>query len=308
MKRAVIAIFFLCSAMSTQAQSPYQVAISKINYSTPVVYSISADKNGAPLVTQPGDFVACATRTYGYTVSDSQGDTWSEANAAIFGDINLVFTNTKGGPLNITFTFPSNSYFQAVCALYSGSYALDVAARPAYGPAIPSVDAISFPITPSAAGELIIGYGTNGTTNFDPGVKAAMGFTLEGWANAFLEDQIGTTLGPYTSCLDYSVPVGWIMGVAAFKPIGLPHTATLTWIDTLNPAGTTYNVYRATGQCPSPAFSRIASGLPGSSYVDATIVPNQIYCYEVSAVSGGTESLKSVAVFLPGGVTSLTVR
>ena len=34
------------------------------------------------------------------------------------------------------------------------------------------------------------------------------------------------------------------------------HKVTLTWQDTLNPAGTTYSVYRATGLCSgTPAWS-----------------------------------------------------
>lgn len=36
------------------------------------------------------------------------------------------------------------------------------------------------------------------------------------------------------------------------------HSATLTWQDTANPAGTTYSVYRSTGLCSgTPMFSML---------------------------------------------------
>src|SRR5947209_7358359 len=40
------------------------------------------------------------------------------------------------------------------------------------------------------------------------------------------------------------------------------HSVALTWVDTSNPTGTTYNVKRATGTCSgTPAFSTIASAV-----------------------------------------------
>lgn len=48
-----------------------------------------------------------------------------------------------------------------------------------------------------------------------------------------------------------------------------PHSVTLTWDDTLNPPGTTYNIYRAVGLCSgTPAFSRIATAVSTKTCLD----------------------------------------
>ena len=71
------------------------------------------------------------------------------------------------------------------------------------------------------------------------------------------------------------------------------HSATLTWADTTNPAGTTYNVYRAAGSCSaSMTFASIASGVTVKTYVDTTVQPGA-YCYYVKASFGGAESVPS---------------
>ncbi len=71
------------------------------------------------------------------------------------------------------------------------------------------------------------------------------------------------------------------------------HSATLTWTDTQNPAGTTYAVYRATGLCSgSPAFSKVADALTEKTYQDAAVTSGN-YCYAVTATSGGVESAQS---------------
>lgn len=68
------------------------------------------------------------------------------------------------------------------------------------------------------------------------------------------------------------------------------HSVTLTWIDTVNPIGTTYNVYRAPGLCTgTPAFFEIASAIAILTYIDLAVVPSS-YCYEVTASYGGLES------------------
>lgn len=78
-----------------------------------------------------------------------------------------------------------------------------------------------------------------------------------------------------------------------------PHRVTLNWVDTKNPAGTTYNVYRATGLCTgTPAFSRIANGVAPKTYVDDTVQPGN-YCYQVTAVSSGIESAPSNSALAP---------
>lgn len=77
------------------------------------------------------------------------------------------------------------------------------------------------------------------------------------------------------------------------------HKATLVWVDTLNPTGTTYTVARATGLCTgTPVFSTLASGLTALTYVDSTVTPGN-YCYEVFATSGGVLSTASNTALAP---------
>jgi len=77
------------------------------------------------------------------------------------------------------------------------------------------------------------------------------------------------------------------------------HKVTLTWTDTLNPAGTTYTVSRATGLCTgTPVFSTLASGLTALTYVDSTVTPGN-YCYEVEATAGGVLSAPSNMALAP---------
>ena len=90
----------------------------------------------------------------------------------------------------------------------------------------------------------------------------------------------------------------FVLAVSAFAA----HTVTLTWTDTLNPIGTTYNVSRATGLCSgTPAFSGIAAALTTMTYVDSTVTVGN-YCYVVTATSNGATSANSnsaPAVILP---------
>ncbi len=91
------------------------------------------------------------------------------------------------------------------------------------------------------------------------------------------------------------------------------HSATLTWQDTANPAGTTYSVYRSTGLCSgTPMFSKLATGLTAKTYVDETVQPGN-YCYQVTAMFNSVESAPSnsahapVPSFAPGQL-SVTVK
>jgi hypothetical protein len=84
-----------------------------------------------------------------------------------------------------------------------------------------------------------------------------------------------------------------VLLVAGLAAAQTTHTATLTWVDTLNPAGTTYNVYRAAGLCSgTPPFSKIASAVTVKTYADPNLSPGN-FCYQVTASLGGVESAAS---------------
>jgi hypothetical protein len=74
------------------------------------------------------------------------------------------------------------------------------------------------------------------------------------------------------------------------------HKAVLSWVDTLNPSGTTYTILRATGLCSgTPAFSTLASGVTTTTYTDSTVTPGN-FCYQVEATVGGVLSAPSNSV------------
>ena len=78
------------------------------------------------------------------------------------------------------------------------------------------------------------------------------------------------------------------------------HQVTLSWTDTANPAGTTYNVYRLTGACPATqpvnpiGWAKLTTApITAMSFGDASVVGGMSYCYLVTAVSGTAESVPS---------------
>ena len=90
-------------------------------------------------------------------------------------------------------------------------------------------------------------------------------------------------------------------------------TVTLTWVDTVNPATTTYSVYRATGLCSGvPSFSIIATGLTVKTFQDSAVPPGN-YCYTATATMNGIESAQAAPVgtavtpFAPTGL-SITIN
>ena len=73
------------------------------------------------------------------------------------------------------------------------------------------------------------------------------------------------------------------------------HSVKLSWLDPLNPEGTTYTVHRTPGLCSGTAnYDKIADGVTGLTYTDSTVQPGN-YCYVVTAVLNGMESAPSNA-------------
>jgi len=98
--------------------------------------------------------------------------------------------------------------------------------------------------------------------------------------------------------------------VSALALAAQSHSVTLNWADTLNPAGTTYTVYRASGPCSgSSTFSSLASGIAVKTYLDSGVAVGQ-YCYQVTATQNTVESDPSnqaLAKVKPNAPTQLTL-
>jgi hypothetical protein len=77
------------------------------------------------------------------------------------------------------------------------------------------------------------------------------------------------------------------------------HSVKLSWVDALNPSGTTYTVYRAPGLCSgTPVFAKLATGVAVLTFTDSTVTPGN-FCYQVTATVGGVESAPSNSVLAP---------
>jgi hypothetical protein len=97
------------------------------------------------------------------------------------------------------------------------------------------------------------------------------------------------------------------------------HNVTLTWTDTVNPTGTTYNAWRQTGTCPTTApttttgFTQLnSSAISLKSYSDTTVTGGTTYCYIITALgTTGSQSAPSndAQAIVPGAFppTGLTV-
>ena len=84
------------------------------------------------------------------------------------------------------------------------------------------------------------------------------------------------------------------------RPDGLTAAAaganqiSLSWTSS-DPGADSFNVYRAVGACPQPAYQLVASGLATTSYLDTTVSGGLDYSYVVTAkdITGGCESATS---------------
>lgn len=73
-----------------------------------------------------------------------------------------------------------------------------------------------------------------------------------------------------------------------------PADVILRWEDLRNPTGTTYSVYRASGTCGlnKTGFTLVSAGVQTKTYTDLAR-PIGVWCYVVTATSGGLESKPS---------------
>jgi len=77
------------------------------------------------------------------------------------------------------------------------------------------------------------------------------------------------------------------------------HSATLSWTASpdaaANPTGN-YNIYRATGNCADTTivFTKVGTATStATTFTDSTVAAATTYCYEVTFVANGLESIDS---------------
>ena len=89
-------------------------------------------------------------------------------------------------------------------------------------------------------------------------------------------------------------------------------TVTITYEDKVNPAGTVYNILRATGLCTgTPTFATIATAVTVFTYQDKTAQIGNNYCYAATATYNGTTSALSntaLATILPNAPGIVNVQ
>lgn len=93
-----------------------------------------------------------------------------------------------------------------------------------------------------------------------------------------------------------------LLGLAAACYAQSGHSVTLSWTDTQNPSGTTYNAWRATGACPAtpptttpPAgFTQLnTTPVTAMTYLDTAVTAGDTYCYVVTAAGPNGQSVPS---------------
>jgi hypothetical protein len=89
-----------------------------------------------------------------------------------------------------------------------------------------------------------------------------------------------------------------LLALIFFAVPALAQTAkkvVITWSDTSNPTGTTYNIYRASAACSTnPTLTKLNTApITTQTYTDTTVTAGTTYCYAGTAVGPGGESAQS---------------
>jgi hypothetical protein len=90
------------------------------------------------------------------------------------------------------------------------------------------------------------------------------------------------------------------------------HSVKISWTDTTNPAGTTYNVYRASAACSTnPTLTKLNTApITTQGYTDSNVAAGT-YCYAATAVGPGGESAQSnqapAVILAPPNAITITV-
>jgi hypothetical protein len=166
--------------------------------------------------TTAGDTLFLAIRdNASVTISDSQNNVWEPTGVNLASGL-WYTSNIPGGAETITISYPTEEYFQVVCAEYSGQFHLDRGGNLASGT---GTSATSYSLTTISSGDLILGFGNNNSAN-NSGVHptAGSGFTMRAQVDEFLEDLTQTSAGTVSTSATYNASTGWEQGIAAFAP------------------------------------------------------------------------------------------
>jgi hypothetical protein len=217
-------LLLLALAMPLRAQTPLPLAVQTWKlapvgagaYASPMaVYNAPS-----PQPTTTGNTLVAIVPTTDKPMVSETGNTWTQNPTCP-----EVWTATALGAIEtITVTYSSPQYTVDIFAEYPGQLTVDSCAAVVSGS---GTAPLSASITTTAAGDLILGYGWNTTTNYDV-VTPATGFSLEGQQNIFLEDEIQSAAGSVSSSatITGTATVNWYQGIAALRTALQPVTLT----------------------------------------------------------------------------------
>lgn len=209
---------------STTIISFIQTAIVD-NPSTPATtWSIAFPANNLA-----GSLLVFAHRDTGttFSISDSQGNNWQQSSNNQF----WYALNCKGGPNTFTLTYTSSSIAQYGLAEYSGVSPTAAPDQQSFNGTPSGTNWGTAPVTTTANGELLIGWGFNVNTN-SPLYTAGAGYTLRtGGRVPFIEDSLQQLAGPASATLvtpGYNGNIGFISfknAVGNTSPAAVSNTA-----------------------------------------------------------------------------------
>jgi hypothetical protein len=175
------------------------------------VYSVPLAATG------PNNTLIAIVQTVNNPVVSEPGNTWTNPCPGLWTAPTLGTAETP------IITYSSVQYTGAVFAEFPGQLVIDSCSPLATGN---GAAAASASISTTVANELVIGYGWQGTTNYDT-VTPGAGFGLELFKgqtveSTLLEDMVQATPGSVSGLATWSTPVGWTQAVATFKPLTPP--------------------------------------------------------------------------------------
>ncbi len=230
------------------------------------------------------------------SVTDSLGNTYSALPLVVHSPHQMqgfyAFSSAGGSDtVKVNFTGTGGTYVGIACAEWSGPTHLDVHAEAIGTGTTPA----SAAITPSAAGELLIGYADDSGNNW----AASSPWTLRSTAAGVrygLEDQLSSTTSPAASAFTIgSAP--WAAGVAAFSSfvsvsVTQNFTLTVNQAPAITSASSTMFAEGAAG-----SFTVTATGTPAPTFSESGALPSGVTFNTSTGVLGGTPAAATGGIY-----------